>query len=267
MFFYLFLLSLQTILSNSYSRRIIAVGDIHGDFEGLLEILEFSNALDISILITTGDTIDRGDDTIKVLDFFISHNETFHLLGNHEQMNLLGMFDYVSEGDIQTFGGRKIREKAFLRKGKYRDYLMGLEIAKQFGDILFVHAGISLEIALRYRTLENINSLFWKDSELKGNNGPVWYRGYAKGDEKVCVDLGKTLEVFGAKFMVMGHTPFKKITTMCEGKAIFIDTGISYALSKRPSALEVIQEDGKTMRINALYPDKVVKIYELNTVL
>ena len=61
--------------------------------------------------------------------------------------------------------------------------------------------------------------------------------------------------------MVMGHITFQEISTKCEGKAIFIDTGISYALRNNYSALEIIQESGKTIEINALYPNKTVKIY------
>src|SRR5689334_19461893 len=43
---------------------------------------------------------------------------------------------------------------------------------------------------------------------LYESNGPLWYRGWALGDDKqVCADVDKVLQKTGTKRMIMGHTP------------------------------------------------------------
>ena len=239
---------------NLSTKRIIAIGDIHGDYNNLVKILNFTNPTPSDIIITTGDTIDRGDFTIKVLDFLKQRNNTIVLLGNHELLNLQGNFDYVSQGDINSFGGIKERLQAF-NSGKYWKYLMSLNITHKIGDVIFVHGGISLKVAEKYKNIENINKIFRNSEELKGNYGPLWYRDYAKLPEnRICEDFYQVLNIFNAKFMVMGHTPFSKITKKCNEKMIFIDTGISYAMYNQPSALEIIQNNENTVKMTAFYP-------------
>lgn len=62
---------------------------------------------------------------------------------------------------------------------------------------------------------------------LYGEDGPLWYRGWALKDEKtVCAQIDGVLEEIGVRRLVMGHTPdFEKIVSRCGGKIIIIDTG------------------------------------------
>ncbi|CAG9330484.1 unnamed protein product [Blepharisma stoltei] len=249
--------------------RMIVIGDLHGDFDAFMSILNFTNWKSEDLLLITGDTIDRGDDTIKILDFLIenSHKNIIHLLGNHEEMNIRGDWRYVSRGDLQSFRGSSARGQAFKKEGKYGKYLSDKKIIERIGDIVFMHGGISLEIAEEYKTIENINFLYrtsnYDKKILYGSSGPLWYRGYALEKERViCDDVVKTLKILEAEFMVMGHTIFQQITEKCNQKAIFIDTGISKALNSIRSALEVIQVNNKTTRITAIYEDRSEIIFE-----
>lgn len=63
--------------SNVYQRRIVAVGDLHGDFAHATEVLRMAAIIDKrmdwiggphTILVQTGDIVDRGRDTIIVRD-------------------------------------------------------------------------------------------------------------------------------------------------------------------------------------------------------
>jgi hypothetical protein len=102
----------------STSKKIFTVGDIHGCFTELLSIY---NQLDNDTLFfSVGDLIDRGPDSIKVLDFFISNN--LHAVrGNHEDMlleckdiifNIAGLLNNTSDFDdpdfIDSFNDLKI---------------------------------------------------------------------------------------------------------------------------------------------------------------
>jgi predicted phosphodiesterase len=239
------------------TKKIVAIGDLHGDYQALVKVLEYTNSSQASILITTGDTIDRGDYTIEMLSFFMKNDRFIHLLGNHELMNLNADLRYVSKGDFLSFGGKNQRIKAFSEGNEYWKYLWSRNITYKIGDIVFAHGGISLKIATKYKTIQNINQNFKASSDLQGSYGPLWYRDYAsKPESEICDDLYRTLDILQANFMVMGHTIFKEITTRCRGKAIFIDTGISYTIDSNPSALEITQIEEYTTQIKAYYPDR-----------
>ena len=250
---------LNDLFANFYSTPTpdvtLLIGDLHGDYKALNQILSYTNYSSSNLLISIGDIIGRGDDTKPLLQYFMTHSNTLHIIGNHEHLNLMGQFAYVSPGDIHSFGGEENRHKAFNKGGLYWDYLISRPIIVKLGDILLVHAGLSLQIVQKYRDLEEINKNFWLDRELSGTFSPIWYRGYAQGvEKKVCVELERVLDIVNCKFMLMGHTVFQEITTKCAGKAVFVDTGISYAMFSRMSALEILQTGGKTLQMKALYP-------------
>lgn len=130
-------------------------------------------------MITTGDTIDRGDDTIKILDFFIENaNQNIkHISGNHEEMNLIGDLRYVSKGDFRSFRGENSRKSAFEETGKYGNYLKNKKIIERIGDVIFLHGGLSKEIASKYKSIDEINRLYrennYDQKVLYGTNGPL----------------------------------------------------------------------------------------------
>ncbi len=101
--------------------RIVAIGDIHGDYKAFKEILETTGLVDSSgawsggnaVLVQTGDYFDRGPDMRKLLDFLRGLESsaapaggTVHiLLGNHDAMNLLGEVRDVNRAAYDAFAG------------------------------------------------------------------------------------------------------------------------------------------------------------------
>ncbi|MBP7570591.1 MAG: metallophosphoesterase [Acidobacteria bacterium] len=99
--------------------RIVAVGDVHGDFDRLVEVLRDAGVVDRrnrwtgggTHLVQTGDVLDRGPDARKVLDLLMSLEKQARraggrvhaLLGNHEAMNLAGDLRYVPAGEYAAF--------------------------------------------------------------------------------------------------------------------------------------------------------------------
>ena len=67
-----------------------------------------------------------------------------------------------------------------------------------------------------------------EEARLYGSDGPLWYRGWAEGEEShACKKVDEVLQKTGTRRMVMGHTPhLQNIVARCGGKVLIIDTGL-----------------------------------------
>ena len=104
---------------DSQETRIIALGDLHGDYSALEQFLDAAELLDEdgdwaageTILIQTGDVSDRGPDTRQIIALLRElqaeaeavGGQVIVLSGNHEALNMIGDFRYVDDGEIEAF--------------------------------------------------------------------------------------------------------------------------------------------------------------------
>jgi len=264
-------------------KRIVAVGDVHGDFRKLASVLYTAKLIDPytdwiaedTLLIQTGDLIDRGSDTIPIFDLMLKLREqaqkvggdVYMLLGNHEVMNLQEDYRYVTRGDVMSFGGLYTRKREFALAGKYGKLLReDMNTTMIVDDTLFVHAG--LNSAYAKAGIDQINNyvhyilqnypaeqLFY--ATVFGNDGPFWTRLMALGEEEyTCEELDSVLEILEVKRMVVGHTVQEngRINTRCKGKLIMIDVGLSEFYGGNFAYLEFLNEKNQ---IWAVYSDVV----------
>lgn len=170
--------------------RLYVVGDIHG----MAAPLEQAHALirtDYArhgegrrpVLIYLGDYVDRGPDSRRVLDILCGEaalpGATRHFLkGNHE-VALIGFLDEpTAHGDWLEFGGLETLESYGVRippglsarerlaalsaalarnmPPAHRAFLDVLELSADYGDYLFVHAGINPFIPLERQNPEDL---------------------------------------------------------------------------------------------------------------
>jgi hypothetical protein len=103
--------------------RIVAVGDLHGDFSAWRDILRSANLIDSrghwtggdTILIQTGDAVDRGPDSLEIIEDLMrlqkeaarAHGQLIAMVGNHEAMNLIGDLRYISAADYAGYADRR----------------------------------------------------------------------------------------------------------------------------------------------------------------
>ena len=231
--------------------RILAVGDLHGDREAALAVLRMAGVVDASghwsagntVLVQTGDTTDRGPDSKGVIDLLrqlsteaqAAGGRVEALLGNHETMNLLGDWRYVSPADLAGFGGSEARQSAFGPEGDYGRWLRARDTVARVGDTIFVHGGVTPTFASR--GIDAINSAVRdavqagdRSAPVLGAEGPLWFRGYVQQPEaEACPQLAAALAHLDAKRMVVGHTTRRdgRVEVRCGGRLAVIDTGIS----------------------------------------
>jgi hypothetical protein len=166
--------------------RVVAIADVHGALEELIEVLRGVGLVDEELawtggethLVSLGDLVDRGDHGRQVMDLLMrlqaeaaAAGGAIHIvLGNHEVMNLVGDLRYVSEGDYAQFGsapagnlppGFLERRAAFAPDGKYGRWLLGFPVAIAYDDTLFLHGGVSG--ALGGLSLEDLNEASRRD--------------------------------------------------------------------------------------------------------
>lgn len=120
--------------------RIVAIGDLHGDYENYLSALRAAGLIDKkdkwsggkTHLVQTGDIPDRGPDTIKIIEHITKLGKqakkkggrVHNLIGNHEAMNVYGDLRYVTDGEFAAFATRK---SAALRDRVYEVTMQNLE--------------------------------------------------------------------------------------------------------------------------------------------
>ncbi len=117
-------------------RRIVAIGDVHGDLEGLTAILQQAGITDAkgrwtaknTIVVQTGDITDRGARVRAGLDLLISLEQQASaaggrlvvLLGNHEVMNLASDWRDVSPEAYASFVDEQSEDR---RREAYAAYV------------------------------------------------------------------------------------------------------------------------------------------------
>ncbi len=206
------------------AKRIVAIGDLHGDLEATRRALRTAGAIDEKdawiggdlVIVQTGDDIDRGDQDKAVLDLIErlegeakkAGGALVALNGNHEIMNVQGDFRYVTGDANRAFGAAsgplasdprvaampesaRGRAVAFLPGAPYAKMLAKRSVTVIVGDSLFVHGGV-LPAHVRYgltRIDREVSA--WMDGQSKAppkvatdEDAPVWTRRYSEDPAK-----------------------------------------------------------------------------------
>lgn len=261
----------NAVYKDTYSdvRRIIVIGDLHGDFNILIKSLELGGLIDRNLnwigqnthVVQLGDILDGGGrgieynaekyDEFKIYDFLNNLNRqankqggyVHYLIGNHELMNIIGEFEYVHPNQM-------VQDRYNLfQPGSYMTKMLACHsyAVLRINDWIFCHAGL-LPQHLEGNTITTLNMLV-KDLLMGKKNmrnisnreknliysesSVFWTREYENNNNK-CNILNETLQKIGSKNggMVVGHTPHKNIKSNCNNRLWFADVGLSRAFGQ-----------------------------------
>ncbi len=195
--------------------RVYAVGDIHGRADlirrlhGSIRDDAANGAPDVrKVVVYIGDYIDRGLESREVIDFLLDNPldgfESVYLKGNHEEQ-LLDFLDDLGVGEawlriggdatVHSYGVRIPKDMApetrlpYLQESlrhsvpqRHLDFLSRLEMMREIGDYLFVHAGINPYESLKRQTPEDMLWIRDEFLESEANYGVVVVHGHSVTD-------------------------------------------------------------------------------------
>jgi hypothetical protein len=245
---------------NHTAAKIFTVGDIHGHYEALLKLLTNNKVIDEQHnwafgdgrLVLLGDVFDRGEKVTETLWFLYdlqmqakADGGGVHLLlGNHEVMALTGDHRYLHEKYsyfsqyTQTYYHQLYSANTVIGR-----WLRSLNVILQINGNLFLHAGISPQLAVMGYSYDEINESVRgylnkpdqkeqrsREDLILGQFGPLWYRGYGNyggGAPEVTQEfVDAFMKENGLKRMIIGHNEQTMITTAFNGKIISADVAI-----------------------------------------
>lgn len=187
--------------STKDGERIYAIGDIHGRYDLLRELLATISAHARALppaktfLVILGDMIDRGEQSADVLKYLINVQEgsdgLIVLMGNHEELMLRAMqrepgmlrawMRIGGEATLRSFGltppsrdddpEESARRVAQAVPPQWVEWLKTLPLVARSGDYFFCHAGIRPGVALNRQSRADllwIRDEFLEDPEPQG---------------------------------------------------------------------------------------------------
>jgi len=227
--------------------RIVAVGDVHGDYDKMVKCMKANRVIDGSNkwiggkthLVQTGDILDKGPESKKAMDLLMDLEQqataaggaVHSLIGNHESFILRGRYDSLYRTEPESYGGMEAFKKVMAADGKYGQWIRSHNTVIKINDILFLHGGLSPRYAVK--SLQTLNKEVVESlgrDVAEDRDGPLLTRDMGEGDEnKVKAALEPAIKNFGIRHIVIGHTvtSSKVIQLKADGAVIMIDVGMS----------------------------------------
>ncbi|NQZ59275.1 MAG: metallophosphoesterase, partial [Lentisphaeraceae bacterium] len=258
----------QAIFKNV--KRIVAVGDIHGDQKQFLKVLITAKIIDKeqnwiggkTHLVQTGDVFDRAPETRQALDLLMklekqaasAGGKVHALIGNHEAMALTGDYRYMTKDEMKSFGGQQGLEKLLANEGYYGKWLKERNAIIQLNNLLFLHGGLHEKFAAK--DLQQLNELYRQALKtndrkfLHTDESLFWYRALARNNKEVIDRVSAIVKkVHGVDRIIIGHTiNGRKLYLNQNGKIVCIDVGMSRAYGGPAQGLLI--DNGQYFRIN-----------------
>ena len=217
---------------------VYVIGDIHGYLRVLYKILREAHLIDgthhwiggAAILWFLGDLVDRGPDSVAVLDFVMALQQEARavggsvdsLLGNHELLmlaaSLFGRCSISGSGNFVTQWRRNGGSKGDLAKlrAEHTVWLIERPPMILIGNALLIHADATFytryghsidEVKETFKNiLHNSNTLAWEELIETFATRGVFMDPYG-GQEFV----ERFMHIFGGELIIHGHSPISAV--------------------------------------------------------
>ena len=254
-------------------RRVVAIGDLHGDLRGFGAIGRACGLLDErggwrgggTHLVLMGDLV-GGEHSRLLLNAIIrlereamrAGGRVHALLGNHDLLPIAGRFEKLTSRER-----REYRKSDFQAQGRYADWVLKRPTILKIGRTLYVHAGLDRwaldtdpgEVNAHVRAwiahLQGVGPRPPRQTRwtFDDDDSPMWTRAFRpRGRRPKDAPSRKTiravLERLGAERIVLGHSPTDDGSIVLDHphygeSVVLIDTRISDAARGRLGALAI----------------------------
>ncbi len=185
--------------------QTLIIGDIHGCYAELLDLLAAAGIGDEDLVVSVGDLVDRGPDPGAVLDFFRAREHSVVICGNHERKHIRGLLSYSQQVTKAQLGDR------------YEDHvrwMAGLPYHWEREDVRVVHWGLYPGVPLDEVPEDVRAGTTSGDTRLKERLGDQpWYDFYTD-----------------AKPVVFGHAVVGPEPLVIDGRIFGLDTGACHGM-------------------------------------
>jgi len=237
---------------------IMVLGDLHGCYDSLIIFLRNNRVIDQENnwiwgnghLVFIGDVFDRGEKVTETFWLIYQLEEqakkqggALHfILGNHEMMIMRNENNYINDKYYYLTKKAKVSYSSlFNKKTILGKWLRSRNTIIKINDHIFVHAGISPDLAFTGLSINEINNMvrsyinhperhpYNRETEalLLGYSGPFWYRGYFEASKyynKLSdIELDKILSVYNASTIFIGHTNVSEVSPIYHDRIYPID--------------------------------------------
>lgn len=186
--------------------RTIVVGDLHGCYDELMDLLDKVSFGSEDRLICVGDLITKGPKNREVLDRFMTDPQFTSVIGNHD----LALRRRWNGEKFKLKASQKPTHKELKKdKERYVPFLNSLPFTIDLGTHLVVHAGLRPGLEFHSQTTEDMTELRSLGEDRASRKGTPWYDVYD-----------------GEKIVLFGHWPSQEPRR--GKKAIGLDTGCVY---------------------------------------
>jgi len=186
--------------------RTIVIGDIHGCFDELCDLLAKLNLRKNDRVIAVGDLIVKGPKNAEVLGLFINDQRFSSVIGNHDRklrQRLRGEPVRLSKEQRNTL------DQLSFHRERYYNFLRSLPFIIKLNNHLVIHAGLRPGVPLSGQMAADLTEIRTMGANPERRRGVPWYEVYR-----------------GPKTILFGHWPAK--TPRRGAHAIGLDTGCVY---------------------------------------
>ncbi len=207
-------------------RRLVVIGDIHGDYESLAKILSRVDPKE-ALLVFLGDYIDRGEQSPQVVYEILSAklknpSSVLLLMGNHEGPPELPVYPHDFPLHLRSLYRDSWRDVYYSVMLCFRE-LYACSIME--GALFMVHGGVPARsvtlgsLARASQELALLEELLWND--------PMSYRGVEPSPRGAGLLFGpdvteRFLKTLGVKAVVRAHEPCEGYEVLHSGRLITV---------------------------------------------
>ena len=259
-------------------RNVYAISDVHGMFQQAVTLLQAAKVIDSSnnwiaensLLVIIGDSIDKGPQSLEVLDLWIqlqqqavsSHGQVVHVLGNHEAEFLASpQGDSKAAELLAELKAKNIPISDLTSANTLRGQFLHQEpLALVVGQWLFCHSGYYPDMTwdnFTSKSQELLQAGTYSDDFIIGDSSILEAKDWEKNESSVSPVLAR-LDSIGIFGDVFGHQPgaFKikgRSAAKYGGRLIKIDNGLPLEGGSHPGSILVFANP--TQMNSKIYPE------------